>query len=140
MKMAWFMYAVVAMIAFSVMFLLNKFVLNKGVSSQLLLFYTGIFLVVITGIQILTRKESFHLGSGTLIFIIAIAVFSFIGNFFILNSINISPNPGYSLAVSGVHILIVALVSIVLFKSELTVVKGIGVLLSVIGIVLLGLE
>jgi len=55
-----------------------------------------------------------------------------------LNSINISSNPGYPLAVSGVHILLVAVISIFVFKSEFTLTKGIGVILAVLGIILLG--
>jgi len=85
-----------------------------------------------------STKISLSLTKQALILIFIAGVFGVVGNVFLLKSIESSLNPGYSLAVSGVHILLVTIASIFLFKSEFTLFKGMGALLAVIGIILLG--
>ncbi len=138
MKMGWFILAIGAMISFTLMFLINKKILDLGVKSYLLYMYLALFGALIAFLYIVGAKEGFSISKWAIILLVVAAVFSFLGNVFLLNSINISSNPGYPLAVSGVHILLVAVISIFVFKSEFTLTKGIGVILAVLGIILLG--
>jgi uncharacterized membrane protein len=138
MKMSWFIYAIIAMFAFSVNFLLIKKILNLGIRSEIVLMYIfGISALVILIFSVST-KTTINITGYIFLFILLAAIFAIIGNVFLFKSIGISPNPGYALAVSGVHILLVAIASVFIFKSDFSLVKGLGTILAVVGIILLG--
>ena len=54
-------------------------------------------------------------------------------------SLSLAPNPGYSLAIISADVVLVAVASVFIFKSEFTLIKAIGTGLAVLGIILLGL-
>jgi len=136
--MNWFMYGIIAMIAFTVNFLLIKKLSLLGLKSQIILMYVFAISALIVLIYSVMTKDFIGVSKYALLLIILTAVFAVVGNFFLFESIRLSPNPGYSLAVSGVHILLVAIVSIFIFQSDFTLNKITGVILAVIGIILIG--
>ena len=138
MKMNWFIYAIIAMIAFTIGFLLIKKLSLLGVKSQIVLMYVFAFSALIALIYSLVIKDSIKINNSVLILIILAAIITFIGNFFLYESLGSSPNPGYSLAVSGGHILLVAIASIFIFQSDFTLTKITGTVLAVLGIILIG--
>ena len=140
MKMGWFIYAIIAMVALTINFLLIKKILNLGIRSEIVLIYIFGISAIIILIYSVSTKASINISRYVFLFILLAAIFAIIGNFFLFKSMGISPNPGYALAVSGVHILLVAIASIFIFKSDFSLVKGVGVILAVIGIILLGWE
>ena len=138
MKMNWFMYSIIAMLAFTVNFLLIKKLSLLGVKSQIVLMYVFAISALIVLSYSLMTKDSMGLSKYALLLIILTAVFAVVGNFFLFESIGGSPNPGYSLAVSGIHILLVTIASIFIFQSDFTLNKIIGTIFAVIGIILIG--
>lgn len=136
--LSWFLFALGAMIFLAAMFLIEKYAMILGVGSGQLLMYVFFFGAVFTLVYLLSTKASITLSKPLLILIIIAALFSFLGNYFLLKSISISPNPGYSLAVAGVHILLVAIISVFLFKSDYSWTKIAGTVLAMLGIILLG--
>ena len=139
MKMNWFTLAFIAMIAFSAVFLLYRKIADLGVRSELLfLYYFGISTVALF-FYLYLNKLPLTVTNHALIFIVIAALVGVIANVLLVNSMKISPNPGYTMAIVGVNTLLVAIASIFIFKSEFGLVKGAGVILTVLGVILLGL-
>jgi drug/metabolite transporter (DMT)-like permease len=137
-KMSWILFAFGAMIFLTLMFLLEKKVLTLGVGSGQLLFYINLVVAVMVFIFLLSTKESIKINFWMFALIALIGLFAFLGNYLLLKSINVSPNPGFSLAIAGVHVLLVTIISIFLFKSDFTWTKIVGTIFAVIGVILLG--
>ena len=140
MKMGWFIYALIAMIGFTVMFLAFIKVGKLGLRSEIVFMYY----CIIAGALVLTysfsSKIPLNITKTLFVFLLVAAIFGAIGNIFLFKAMNVAPNPGYAIAVSGVHVVLVAIASILLFSSEFTLVKGLGTIFAVIGIILLGLK
>jgi drug/metabolite transporter (DMT)-like permease len=58
--------------------------------------------------------------------------FSYLGNVFSLKSIELSPNPGYSLVISKSYVVFTTLVALVLFNATLTLRHSLAIILIVI--------
>ncbi len=114
-----------------------KFVLNKGVKVPVLLFYALVSGTIIAAAYVLFTKQPLKIEALPLTVIVALIAFSLIGNYFYFTAVNVAPNPGYVSAVLGLETGLVAIASIVLFKSEITLIKGLGMALAVLGVVLL---
>lgn len=138
MKMNWFIYAIIAMIAFTINFLFIKKLSLLGVKSQIVLIYIFAISALIALVYSLVIKESIKVNNYVLVFLILAAIFATVGNFFLFESLGTAPNPGYALAVSGGHILLVAIVSIFIFQADFTLTKITGTVLAVLGIILIG--
>lgn len=140
MKMAWFLTAFVAMLVFSVVFMLFKKTADAGVRGELaLLYYFGICTIALL-FYLSFKGYSLNVSRNVFIVIFIATVLGVVGNVLLYNSLGSSPNPGYALAIIGANTLVVAVASIFIFKSEFTLVKGLGTILAVMGIILLGLE
>jgi len=137
--MEWFLLAIVALVGFTGLFLLIRKITDLGVRSDvLLLYYFGLAALILL-IYTVFMKTNLGITKYAFLLLLVTAILGVVANIFLVQSIKISPNPGYALAVSGVHILLVAFASIFIFKSEFTLMKGIGTVLAVLGIILLGL-
>lgn len=140
MESNWFLLAVVAMVSFAIMNIIFKKVADMGVKTEVLLLYTFAFTTIIFAAYIFSNKIPISISSQqAVILLIITAVLAFVGNTFSVNSLKASPNPGYTLAVTGTSAIIVAIAAIFIFQSEFTLIKGVGVILAVLGIILIGL-
>ena len=139
MKMNWFILAIVSMVGFTFMNLLFKKALNVGVKSEILVFYVFGIGTLISLAYLLSIGESLEVTKVSLSILAAAALFSIVSNVILTQSIKIAPNPGYALAVNSAQILLVTVASYFIFKSDFTLIKGVGAVLTVIGLVLLGL-
>ena len=135
--MKWFQYSLLAAFFLALVALTAKYVLNKGVKVPVLLFYALFSGTIIAAAYLFFTKQPLKLEALPLAVIIALIAFSLIGNYFYFTAVSVAPNPGYVTAVLGMETGIVALASILLFKSEITPIKGFGMLLAVLGIALL---
>jgi len=136
--MNWFIYALIAMVAFTINFLLIKKISLLGVRAHVVLIYIFAISALIALVYSFVIKDSIKVNNYVLVLLIITAVFAVVGNFFLFESIASSPNPGYSLAVSGSYILLVAIASVFIFQSDFTLSKLIGTVLAVIGIIMIG--
>jgi uncharacterized membrane protein len=138
MKMEWFTYALVAMISFTLMFLAFIKIGKLGLPSETTFVYYCLFAGLLALLYSLSGKIPLSATKYLLIFLLLAGLFGAIGNIFLFKAMSSSPNPGYAIAVSGIHVLLVAIVSIFLFKAEFTLIKGLGTIFAVLGIILLG--
>jgi len=66
-----------------------------------------------------------------IVLLVAAVVFAYGGNKASLHAIDIAPNPGYSLVLSKSYVLFTTLVAVTLFGAELTMQKGLAILIIV---------
>ena len=137
--MNWFWYAVIGMVLLSVMFLFITKVNKLGVRSELVYVLPSIFAVLFGLIYIFSVKIPFVVPKSAWIFIVLAGLFALLGNLLMFKSLSLAPNPGYSLAIISADVVLVAVASVFIFKSEFTLIKAIGTGLAVLGIILLGL-
>ena len=64
--------------------------------------------------------------------ILSAILFSYLGNVFSLASVNLAPNPGYSLIISKSYVVYTTIVSIFLFNSSLSAKNAFATLLIII--------
>ena len=116
MKMPWFIYALFTLVLFTALYLLYKYVGQLGVGSGTLLFYYYLFaLPLILIIQYSTTKTlSLKISDLAFFLLLIAAIVGVLGNFFIVQSLNMAPNPGYSIAVSSANVLLVTIFSVFL--------------------------
>ena len=133
----WQWYAMVAMACFAAMQLLFKHLTRTGMTSPAILVIVFTLASVLYLLHVGILRTPLGL-SGTKIALLTIAaVLSYLGNLCSLRAIAAAPNPGYATAIVSVHALVITLVATVLFGVELSPLKGLGVLLCVLGIALL---
>ena len=140
MKMEWFVYALVAMVSFTLMFLSFVKIGKLGMKAEVLFMYYCLIAAGLVLVYVLASGISVSMNKYILLFLIVAGITGAVGNIFLFKSMQLAANPGYALAVTGVHVFLVALVSLFVFRSEITLTKGIGMLLAVVGVILLGIE
>ena len=135
----WFKLSIVNAVFISIVVLLVKRALNEGISTWVWLMYFYAFNAILLAVYLKSKKQIKKVSKLLLTLLISAAVLGILGNVLLINAIKIAPNPGYVSAVTSTQIILVAIASIFLFKSEFTFKKGIGTFLVVLGVILLGL-
>lgn len=103
---------------------------NPSQFNNLAMFLIPFFIFLPIGI--VTRQNFVISLNQLLIIILASIFFSYLGNKFSVLSIEYTPNPGYSLTLSKSYVVFTTLVSVLLFHSELSLKKAIGIILIII--------
>ena len=137
MKMTWILYALLALIFFSGMILTFKKITNQGVSPTILMFYVGVGLFLFYGIHILVARTSFQVSSPMLLWLGLAGLLSYTGNLFYTKSLVLAPNPGYATALVSLQLVLITIAATFVFHSELTLAKGMGIVLAIIAGILL---
>jgi len=139
--MEWFAYALISLIGFGILFTLIKYGLNKGITSEGMLFYQFLFTALIIGAFLLfSSKNAFSINKIQFLILIIIGIISVIANLFLFKAMSISTNPGYVLAITNLNTLLVLIVSFFVFGAKFDIIKLIGTLLAIIGVILIGLK
>jgi hypothetical protein len=136
----WFFSAVLALLAFAGMQLSFKRLAAGGLSTPTLLLLVFAISTVFLAIHAAASRTSLAVDSRLYKFVLLAAVLSYVGNLFMVRAIAEAPNPGYAMGVIGAQAVVVTIGAIVLFGSEFSAVKGVGIALTVIGAALLGFE
>lgn len=137
--MNWFILALLGMIFFSGMILVFKKIIILGVPPAKLMLYVAIFLTVFYILHVLITKTPVKVNTPVLLWLVLAAFLSYAANLFYTKSIALAPNPGYSATIVSLQLAIIAIASFFLFGSELTLLKGTGILLAIVAAVLLAL-
>jgi len=141
MRMNWYIYSLISAIFLALMFLLMKFLMNKGVNSTSVAFYQFVFSIVFLGIILAyTAPQSFKLNSFSFGILIFIGLLNAVANFFLFKSISLVDNSGYAIAVANLNIIFILIASFLFFGVKFDFIKLIGTLLVVSGVILLGLK
>ncbi len=131
--MNWIIASLVMFVSSVVMYLfIRKSALLKLPSqyNNLAMFGIPLFVFITIG---LFSKQNFIIPFNYLLAIFIISIlFSYLGNVFSLISIERSPNPGYSLVISKSYVVFTTILSVLFFNSELSIKKGIAILLIVV--------
>ena len=135
----WFTLALISAFVMAAVVLIVKRGLNEGISSWTWLMYYYAFAAILIGVYLFTTKGSTKVSGFLLSLLIVAAILGILGNVASTQSIKLAPNPGYAMAIVGSQTLLILIASIFLFKSEFTILKGIGTFLVVAGVILLGI-
>ncbi|MCK4967867.1 MAG: hypothetical protein KAS12_02325 [Candidatus Aenigmarchaeota archaeon] len=132
----WVIYAFVGFLGYFFVNFLFKFVAGENPFAVSFILYTA---AAVTMLFVLAPRFEFGLSYKSLLISAMIGIFSVIATVYAIKSINLSPNPGDSAAISSANFVLVAIVSLFVFGSSITFVKMAGIFSVLIGLVLLSI-
>jgi hypothetical protein len=135
----WIVYSLGAMGFLAAMTLMFVPPGRAGVPPSVVLFYLFLCACVLNFGFIKFQRTSLDVSWNAMLWIGGAALASFLGNLCALNAINLAPNPGYASAIEASKAPVVVLLSVWLFASHFSLLKGLGVLLCAIGVALISL-
>ena len=112
---------------------------RAGVHPSVVIFYIFLFGCLFNLGYLKFQGTSLRLPGNIVPWLLCAAMASFVGNLCHFKAINLVPNPGYACAIEASKALLVALLSIWLFASPFSLMKGLGVLCCAIGAALISL-
>jgi uncharacterized membrane protein len=112
---------------------------RAGVHPSVVLFYLFLCACLFTFGYLTFQRTALDVSWNALLWIVGAALASFLGNLCALKAINLAPNPGYASAIEASKAPVVVLLSVWLFASHFSLVKGLGALFCAIGVALLSL-
>ncbi len=135
--MNWLLYAILGTLSLSGMFLTIKKLGTLDLKPNIILIYLFIVASILFIVyNIITKNNFLVTEKNTLLFLILVGIFSFLGNLFLTKSMLLAKNPGYTLVISSTNVILVTIGSYFLFKSEITITKLIGMIIALIGIIM----
>jgi len=134
----WAVYAFVGFFGYFFVNLLLKYVSNESPYLVSLVLYSSAATAMAV-ILVPKGKAAFFMPLKPLAVSAAIGVFSVVATVYAVKSVKLSPNPGYSAAIYSANFVLVAIASFVLFGSELSLKKIIGIFATLAGLVLLSI-
>ncbi len=136
--MDWFLLAFISLFLFAGVTLVQKHLLNLGIHPITFGLYLMAFAFIGFLITAIITKQNMIIPNVWVIFLILAGLLALFGNLAATYSFKLAANPGYTQAIISASGIVILFSSIFLFKSELTPIKLIGVLLTTIGVILLG--
>ncbi|PIN73572.1 hypothetical protein COV20_05100 [Candidatus Woesearchaeota archaeon CG10_big_fil_rev_8_21_14_0_10_45_16] len=137
MKMEWLIYALLGMLFFSGMILLFKKITLSGVTPATLMLFVAIFLTVFYTLHVVLTRSAAKVNGSVLVLIIIAAFLSYLANLFYTKSIAVAPNAGYPATIISLQLAVITIASVFLFGSELSLLKGTGIILAIVAGILL---
>ncbi len=139
MKMNWALYSLIAAISFAGLVLTYKKLLLLGINQVVL--NLSIFFLVFLGFSsfVFFKKVPLQLTGAMVLLLMLAATFSFLGNYFQVKSYSEAPNPGYASTLVATQLILITLFSVLLFQSELSWVKVLGIAVVIAGSYLVGM-
>jgi len=141
--MPWYVYSILSSLSFVGLYLCIKWLTTKGFApKQILLFMVGFALIGFLGVSApylhgIVNSDKFFSFLGAVTFA---GVFSSIGHWADFEAIGRAPNPGYATSIRNASILPVTLLSVIVFDSPFQLIRLVGILLILIGIMALLIE
>lgn len=135
----WIVYSLAAMGFLAAMTLMFVPPGRAGVPPSVVLFYLFLLACLINIGSIQFQGTSLKVSWNAMLWIAGAALASFLGNLCALKAINLAPNPGYASAIEASKAPIVVLLSVWLFASNFSLLKGLGALLCAVGVALISL-
>jgi len=132
----WIVYAFIALVGYFLVNFLFKFVAGDNPFLISMILYGAASACMFL---ILAPKMEFSISATSTIIAVLIGICSVGATVFALKSMSIAPNPGYTVTIYSANFLLLAIVSVVVFKSELTTQKLAGIAATLIGLLLLSL-
>ncbi len=111
---------------------------TTGVPVNTLTLYIWVFAALMLFAYMGYAKESLFLSPIQLGVLLLAGVSFLFGALLVNHAVYAAPNPGYATAVASAQVLIVVIASVFLFGSPFSLIKAFGALLTVAGVILLG--
>ena len=138
--MNWLGYAVLGTLSLSAMFLTIKKLGTIEVKTSIILVYLFTVASILFIVYNLINKNNFIITENkTFALLILVGIFSFLGNLFLTKSMLLAKNPGYTNAISSANVVLVTTFAYFLFKSEITITKLIGIIITLTGVIIVAL-
>lgn len=137
MNATWLIYTLISVFFTAAMVLIFKKTTMQGVDAAVILFVLFSVAALLYGAHLLVNRTSFNVGGWPLILIVLAAICSYVANLLQVKSIALAPNPGYVFAIVSLNVVLVTVASYFLFSSEITLVRGIGIMLGIIAVALI---
>lgn len=138
--MDWFILSLLGMISLSGMFVAFRKLSDLGANSYtILIFEFLIAAILLTAYSVFTKTSIIPSDNNIWYLLLLVGILGAVGNLLLVQGIASAPNPGYALAVVNANVILVTIAAFFLFKSGITLVKGIGLVLALIGVILIGL-
>ncbi len=135
----WILYSFGAALSFSGIFVIFKALELRSISTFVSLAWLFIVAALLYLAHNAYMKESLRVGGSVFLLLLGAGILSYIGNALQFRATALAPNPGYAVAIISVQALLVTGASCLLFGSDFSPVKGVGVFLSLLGAALLSL-
>ena len=136
---AWFLLAVLALFFFAAITLIQKHLLNLGIHPVIFGLYLMGFSFIAFLLTAILMKQSFAIPKSLILWLAILGVIALAGNLAVTYSFQKVPNAGYTQAIISASAVLVLLSSIAIFNSEFSWLKVIGVMLTIIGVIIIGL-
>jgi drug/metabolite transporter (DMT)-like permease len=115
--------------------------MNKGMNSTSVAFYQFVFSIIFLGaILFYNSPKDFKVNGFFIAILIVVGLLNALGNFFLFKSLSLVDNSGYAIAIANLNVVLILFASIFLFGVKLDMLKIVGTLLVVSGVVLIGLK
>lgn len=135
----WIVHALLALGGFTGIYLCLKWLTIYNLSSTLI----NTYFFILTGIGFvflnLFQKGSFVPPAKTWPIFLVLTCIAVFGNYFSVKAFETAPNPAYVTAIVSTSVVLLALISVIAFGSQLTLIKAFGILLAVSGVIILAL-
>ena len=133
----WLIYTLISVVFMAGMVLILKKLTLQGINAAVILFILFSVAAFVFGGHLLVTRTKLDVSFWPLILIVIAAVFSYVANLLQVKSIALAPNPGYVFAIVSLNVVLVTVMSYFLFASEISVLKGVGIVLGVIAVILI---
>ena len=130
----WVIYALIAFMGYFFVNLIMRMVSSENPLVVTLVFYATATLALLL---FLAARKEFSISTRGVALSMVIGIFSIVATVFFVKSISIAPNPGYTAALSSANFVLLAIVSVFVFRSPLTPLKFLGIVATLIGLILL---
>ncbi len=130
---SWVMYAFGSAVCFTGMTLVIKKLFLMNVPPLVLNMF--IFGITFTGFVIwnVINKSKINIGLSVILFLVLASAFAVFGNYLDVSAVKSAPNPGYAGALKATQIILIALLAPLLFNSDISLLKIIGIILVLAG-------
>ncbi len=132
----WIIYAFVGFIGYFMVNFLMKYVANENPLMVSLILYSA---AAITMFAIIMYGGDFSIQWKSIGIAVVMGLFSVAATIFAIKSVGLAPNPGYSVAIFSSNFVLLTIVSVFAFGSKLTLQKGVGIVATLIGLVLISI-
>ena len=136
-KVDWLGWSLGAGFSFGMLTILVRYATDGGVTAEV----ATVIVLVVAGLAFIglsvAEKESFVIKREHLVVLIAAILFATVGNSAEFISFELAPNLAYSIAIDNTRIIILYIAGLILFSEQLNRRKGLGVLITFAGVVML---
>ncbi|MGB1287126.1 MAG: EamA family transporter [Aggregatilineales bacterium] len=139
-QIGWLGWAMIAALMFTVMPIFVRFATDNGtrpeVALVVVLVVAGLFFLMWSGVA----KTSLKIARPHIMLIVIAIAFATVGNAADFISFQKTPNLAYAIAISNTRMIILYIMGMILFAEKFEKFKGVGIILTFIGVIALSLE